>query len=81
MSDDARSARARARARANWPGVLTTLEDQSDAAIVTHGTPGERVAMVWQVTLDAWASSGRPLPEYTRATMPGRIIRGGDGSQ
>jgi hypothetical protein len=78
MSDeDAR--RARAQARANWPGALTTLEAQSDAIIVRHGTPAERVAMVWQITLDVWASSGRELPEYTRATMPGRIIRSGQG--
>jgi hypothetical protein len=77
MSDDAR--RARALARAHWPGVLTTLEEQDDAVIVTHGTAAERVGMVWQITLDAWASSGRPLPEYTRATMPGRLIRRGDG--
>jgi tRNA A37 threonylcarbamoyladenosine synthetase subunit TsaC/SUA5/YrdC len=69
--------RARAEARANWPGSLTTLAEQSDAAIVLHGTPGERVAMVWQITLDAWASSGKPLPEYTRANMPGRLVRRG----
>jgi hypothetical protein len=69
----------RARARAEWPGVLTTLEQQTDAAIVRHGTPGERVAMVWRITLDAWAMSGRELPEYERADMPGRLIRTGDG--
>lgn len=69
----------RARARAEWPGTLTTLERQSDAAIVRHGTPGERVAMVWRITLDAWATSGRALPEYDRANMPGRLIRAGDG--
>jgi hypothetical protein len=80
MSDeDAARARARAQARADWPGALTTLEAQSDAIIVRHGTPAERVAMVWQITLDVWASSGRELPEYSRATMPGRIIRSGQG--
>jgi hypothetical protein len=78
MSDE-EARRARAEARASWPGTLTTLEEQSDAIVVRHGTPGERVGMVWQITLDVWASSGRPLPEYTRATMPGRIIRSSDG--
>jgi hypothetical protein len=68
----------RARARSRWPGELTTLEGQSDAALVLHGTPGERVAMVWRITLDAWAMSGRPMPEYERANMPGRLIRAGD---
>jgi hypothetical protein len=72
--DDVRLARARA--RANWPGTLTTLEEQSDAIIVRHGTGAERIAMVWQITLDVWAASGRPMPEYTRENMPGRILRG-----
>lgn len=74
MSDEAR----RARARANWPGVKTTIEAQDDAAIVREGTPADRIGMVWQITLDVWASSGRPMPEYTRETMPGRVIRGSD---
>jgi hypothetical protein len=69
------AASVRARRRAAWPGELTTLSDQADAAIVRHGTSGERVAMVWRITLDAWASAGRALPSYTRAEMPGRIIR------
>lgn len=73
--DDEAARRARAAARASWPIVVTTLEHQTDAAIVTHGTPGERVAMVWQVTLDIWASSGRPIPDYTRANMPIRVLR------
>jgi len=69
----------RARRRAAWPSALSTLEDQADAAIVRHGTAEERIAMVWRVTLDAWAISGRPLPRYTRAQMPVRIVRSGDG--
>jgi len=69
----------RASQRGSWPGSLTTLAEQADAAIVRGGTPGERVAMVWRVTLDAWASSGRPLPSYTRAEMPGRVLRSGHG--
>ncbi|KIG18363.1 hypothetical protein DB30_00648 [Enhygromyxa salina] len=57
---------------------MTTLAKQSDAALVRHGTPGERVAMVWQMTLDVWASSGKLIPEYTRANMPGRLLRRDD---
>jgi hypothetical protein len=30
-----------------------------------------RIALVEQLTRDAWALSGRPLPEYERSTMPG----------
>jgi len=69
---------ARARARATWPGSVTTLDAQADAAIVRHGTALERLAMLWRVTLDAWASAGRALPTYSRATMPIRIVRAAD---
>jgi hypothetical protein len=40
-------------------------------------SPGERVALVWRLTQDAWASSGRPLPDYKRAETPVRILRPG----
>ena len=34
------------------------------------GTVDERVAAVAELTLSAWTLAGRPLPDYTRATMP-----------
>jgi hypothetical protein len=34
------------------------------------GTVDERVAAVAQLTAEAWRLSARPLPTYTRATMP-----------
>lgn len=34
------------------------------------GTIDERVAAVAELTAEAWRLSGRPLPTYTRATMP-----------
>ena len=43
--------------------------------VMTAGTPSDRVAMVWALTLDAWAMSGKPIPDYPRAAMPGRIVR------
>jgi hypothetical protein len=66
---------ARALRRAGWPGSVTTLDDQADAALVRDATPARRIAMVWEITLDVWASSGRPLPSYARAEIPGRLIR------
>jgi hypothetical protein len=65
----------RARARASWPGKKLRLGDGDDAASVPGSTPSERVAMVWRLTLDAWAMSGKPIPPYARADMPGRIVR------
>jgi len=37
------------------------------------GTVEERLALVARLSREAWALTGRPLPSYTRATMPGRI--------
>lgn len=31
--------------------------------------------MVWQITLDTWALSNRPIPTYSRSEIPGKIIR------
>jgi hypothetical protein len=38
-------------------------------------SPDERVAMVAILTRTQWELSGEPLPSYTRATMPGKVIR------
>ena len=38
-------------------------------------TVEERVGMVWQLTLDAWASAGRRIPDYPRSEMPVRVPR------
>jgi hypothetical protein len=64
----------RAALRASWPGTVTSLAAAAEAAdLSTATTPEQRVAMVWELTLGAWAVSGRPLPEYTRAEMPGSV--------
>lgn len=34
------------------------------------GTLEERVAAVAELTAEAWRLAGRPLPSYSRATMP-----------
>ena len=73
LPDDAR--KARAAARATMPIRNVALRDEA-APDLTHLSPSARVALVWELTLDAWASSGKPMPEYDRADAPGRIIRG-----
>jgi hypothetical protein len=35
--------------------VKTTLRDQDDRGIISDATPAQRMGMVWQLTLDAWA--------------------------
>ena len=64
--------------REAWPIRRFKLgeEPSDDLGATTIGE--ERLAMMWQLALDAWASAGRQLPEYTRENMPGRVIRPGD---
>ena len=69
------ASRAAAR-RASW-----TLTRGHTPAVPPASTPGERLAMVWALTVDAWAMSGKPFPTYTRAEMPCRMIRGSPGQQ
>lgn len=76
-NDEEQAREKRARARASWPGSVLRLSEQPDVEIV-EGMPSERIGMVRELTLAAWAMSGRPMPRYDRATMPGRVIRRGD---
>jgi hypothetical protein len=69
----------RARARADWPGIKTSLAEATDAADLSATTTAEeRLAMMWPLALAAWTLSGQPLPSYTREQIPGRIIRRGE---
>jgi len=42
------------------------------------GTAEERLALVAELSQRAWALTGRPIPRYTRETMPVRLRRLGD---
>lgn len=75
--DEAR--KARARRRKDWPGSVVRLGQEADGAIILEGTSGDRIRALWRVTADAWASSSRAIPDYTRENIPGRIIRASDG--
>jgi hypothetical protein len=70
--DDARQARARARAAWSIRAFPLGQEPPDDLSALT---PSERVALVWQLTQDAWASMGAEIPQYTRSEMPGKVIR------
>lgn len=64
----------RAAARATWTIERHQLGDDGDE-LLRALSPGACVAMVWAMTLDAWALSGRAIPDYARAEAPGQIIR------
>ncbi|MBX3252161.1 MAG: hypothetical protein KF901_33615 [Myxococcales bacterium] len=65
----------RAAARASWAGRVCTLEEEGEIDLSHSTTASERLGMMWRLALDAWASAGEPIPDYTRAETPGRMIR------
>jgi hypothetical protein len=58
-----------------WPIRVYRLGKEPDDDLSATTTMAERVAMVWQLTLDAWTSSGQPIPDYPREKTPIRVIR------
>jgi hypothetical protein len=65
----------RRRARASWPIRRVTLQDEALTDERIPEDPDARVAMVAILTRAQWPLSGAELPRYTRAEIPGRIIR------
>lgn len=65
----------RAAERAAWPIRRITLDAEGDSSTDAPASAEERFAMVWRLTRDAWALSGRPMPDYPRAEAPGRLRR------
>ena len=57
--------------------VKTTLQDQDDRGILSDATPAERMAMVWQMTLDVWTfmDPARAKSEFQRHVV--RVERRG----
>jgi dolichyl-phosphate-mannose--protein O-mannosyl transferase len=74
MQSDDDMRKLRAQARASWPVRRLKLQDE-EAPDLSALTPGERIALVWRLTQDAWAFKGEPLPSYQRHDAPGRVIR------
>ena len=61
-------------ARADWPVRKFRLGEEP-VDDFSACTAGERMMMVEQMSRDAWASAGLPMPRYSRREMPVRIIR------
>lgn len=77
MAEDPSFEQRAARRRATWRASLGT---SGPAMRVTETTAEERLAVMGELAEAGWALLGRPFPEYTRATMPGRVIRPGEAS-
>lgn len=74
MASDSDSFELRARARRAWPIRRYDLGSEPSDDLSASTTVEERLNMMWQLTLDAWASTGTPLPTYRRADAPGRVV-------
>lgn len=72
---------ARAAARANWPIRRFRLGEEPADDPRSLTTPEERVAVMWQLAKDAWASAGRPIPDYPRERTPIRVIPASEHGQ
>jgi len=59
--------------RASWPVEAHSLAD-ADRAAVMGGTAVERIAAVWELTVQAWELSGRDIPAYSRAETPVAVV-------
>lgn len=65
----------RVQERSSWPIRRFRLGDEPSDDLRGQTTPEERLAMMWGLARRAWLLSGRRLPDYDRATVPGKVIR------
>ncbi|MBX3220817.1 MAG: hypothetical protein KF795_09875 [Labilithrix sp.] len=65
----------RRRARAAWPIRRATLGGEPLTDDRIPDDVDARIAMVATLTSSQWAFAGKPLPRYSRAEIPGQVIR------
>jgi hypothetical protein len=70
--------KARAAARRSWPIRAYRLGEEPDDDLSATTTATERLEMMWPLAVDAWTSSGRPIPDYPRHQTPIRVVRSGE---
>lgn len=75
MPDQPVPPRPGAAARRQWPIRILRLGEEPRDDLTAVTTPEERLAMVWELTARAWALVGKPVPDYARSLMPGRVTR------
>jgi hypothetical protein len=56
--------------RTTWPVRLYRLGEEPPDDRSRLNTPEQRLAMMWELALDAWSLSARPLPAYAREETP-----------
>lgn len=68
--------------RGSWPVRRFRLGQHPGDDLHASTTAETRLAMMWPLALDAWAASGRELPDYRRDETPVRksLAATSDGS-
>lgn len=69
---------ARAALRRTWPVHAWRLGQEPGEDLSATTTAAERLAMMWPLALDAWASAGLPVPDYPRSRAPIRVLHQAD---
>jgi len=62
----------RSRERSTYAVRKTTLSQQDEDPELANTTAAERLGMMWQLTLDAWAFTGDPVAE---SRLPRHLVR------
>ena len=57
---------------------VVTLQGQDKQDDLRSTTPAQRIEMMWQLTLDAWAFKGEPVAEFPLQRDIVRVIRLGE---
>ncbi len=76
--DDSDAGRAlRAASRGTWPVHVFALGEEPGDDISGSTTAAERISMMWPLAREAWRVAGRPIPTYTRESLPSCVFRKG----
>jgi hypothetical protein len=62
-------------ARGSWPVRTHRLGEEPSEDLRDCTTAEERLRMMWQLAVDAWSLTGRPIPDYDRSEAPVRKLR------
>lgn len=65
----------RANARKRWPVNKHRLGEEPSDDLSDSTTAEERLRMMWQLAVDAWKLTGKPIPDYKRDEAPVRKLR------
>ena len=65
-------------ARRNWPIKAVPCSSDDEVVLARTTTMEQRLAMMWQLALDAWEMTGKELPHYDRNDIPGILLTSDD---